>query len=276
MEIVCLQKGNGNTPLYCMPTTAGSVTSYSELAKILGADRPVYGIRIAGREHTQKFEAFASLQEMAASMAVKLLAQHGDGPICLIGYSFGGYMAIELARQLVGHGKLVPFVGIIDMRPPPASFAPSFRICHFARNVGPWALTVAARIVTDTKQWLNYRNAFLRKLRRQHRIHTQNWYPGLPEGRKNIVNQNIANRRKFRFEGIYRGTIFLFRQRPSLAHFDHPFRPQKLADYGWQRITGANIHVVYIAGDHASCMQQPDVVYLANELRLVLDVALGR
>src|SRR5262245_3543831 len=42
VEIVCLQQGNDNTPLYCMPTLTGSVSKYLELAKILGVDRPVY------------------------------------------------------------------------------------------------------------------------------------------------------------------------------------------------------------------------------------------
>jgi thioesterase domain-containing protein len=274
VEVVCLQKGNDNTPLYCMPAITGSVTRYLELAKIIGADRPVYGIQIADRAQTGKLAAFASLRELAACMAAKLLAHHRDGPICLIGYSFGGHLAIELARQLVEHGELVPLVGIIDTMPPLASFAPAYRIYHFARNVGPWALTIANRI-TDAKQWVYFRNTILRKLRRQHKIHIQDWYQTLPEDRKNIVNQNLAIGRRYSFVGIYCGTIFLFRQRPSAAEFNHLFRPHQLEDYGWRRITRANVHVMYISGDHASCMCQPDVVHLANKLNLALDVALA-
>jgi thioesterase domain-containing protein len=273
VKIVCLQQGNDNTPLYCMPTLTGSVSRYLELAKILGADRPVYGIQIADQAQTGKLEAFASLREMAASIAGKLLTHHRDGPICLIGYSFGGYLAIEVAQQLVGHGKLVPFVGIIDTMPPRASFAPAYRIYHFVRNVSPWGLTVVTKIA-----WVNFRNAILRKLRRQPKIHPRHWYEDLPEYRKNIVVQNLANSRRYRFEGTYRGTIFLFRQYPSAASFNHPFwalfRPRELEDYGWRRVTRANVHVVYISGDHNSCMFQPDVVYLSNELSLALDVAI--
>jgi thioesterase domain-containing protein len=211
LEIVCLQKGSDNTPLYCMPTITGSVSSYIDLAKIVGVHRPVYGIRIANRAQISKLETFTSLSEMAASIASELLTHHRNGPICLLGYSFGGYLAIEVARQLVRKDKIVALVGIIDQMPPRASFAPVHRIYFCARNAGPWALKVAARIVTDAKQWSNYRDALLRKLNRLRKVQTQKWYQDLPEDRKNVVIQNLANRLKYRFEGTYRGTIFLFR-----------------------------------------------------------------
>ena len=183
VKIVCLHQGNDHTPLYCMPNIAGSVSSYIGLAKMLGGYRPVYGIQIADQAQTGKLETFASLKEMAASMAAKLLMHHRDGPICLIGYSFGGYLAIEVARQLVGHGKLVPFVGIIDTIPGPACLARAYRIHHFARNVGPWALNfapwalkVTTREITHARHWVNFRNIILRKLRRNTKCNPHDWY----------------------------------------------------------------------------------------------------
>jgi Thioesterase domain/Phosphopantetheine attachment site len=155
VEILSLQQGKDNTPLYCMPSITGSVSCYIDLAKILGRDRPVYGIWIADQAQTGMSEAFASLRKMAASMTAKLLTRHREGPICLIGHSFSGHLAIEVARQLVGHGKLVTFVGIIDTMPGAASLAPAHRIYHFARNVGPWALKVASRGIADVKHWVN-------------------------------------------------------------------------------------------------------------------------
>jgi hypothetical protein len=98
----------------------------------------------------------------------------------------------------------------------------------------------------------------------------------LPEERKTVVNQNIASGRNYRFEGTYRSTIFLFRQRRSTGPSNHLCRPHRLEDYGWRRITKANVRVAYIFGDHGSCLAQPNVVSLANELRLVLAAAVGQ
>ena len=273
VEILCLQPGNENTPIYCTPDISGSVSWYIDLAKMLRGDRPVYGIRIANDAQTEKLGAFASLRGMAASMAAKLLTDHPDGPICLLGHSFGGHLAIELARQLVEQGKVVPFVGMIDTMPGPACFTPAHRIYHFARNVGPWALKVAAGGIADAKRWLNFRNTILRKLRGQHKLHPHNFYKNLPESRKNIVDQNLINSRTYRFEGIYPGTIFLFRPRVSAVPLEHLFRPNQLEDYGWRHVTRANVRVVYIPGDHTSCLLQPDVMCLASELSLALEAA---
>src|SRR5262249_12434441 len=101
VQMVCLRQGKESTPLYCMPNIFGSVSPYIELARALG--RPAYGMQIADDRGLQ---AFASLKEMAALIAGKLLTHSTDGPICLIGYSFGGYLAIEVARQLVEQGTL--------------------------------------------------------------------------------------------------------------------------------------------------------------------------
>ena len=125
---------------------------------------------------------------------------HGYDPIHLIGYSFGGYLAIELARQLIGHGKPVPVVGIIDTLPPRASFAMTERIFHFARNFGPWVLAIATRLAR-AEQLMNLGESISRKLRRQHKVRFEDWYKRLPLDRKNITDQNLANSRKFGFEG---------------------------------------------------------------------------
>ena len=281
VKIVCLHKGNDRTPLYCMPNIAGSVSIYTELAKMLGGYRPVYGIQIADQAQTGKLGTFASLEEMAASMAAKLLMHHRDGPICLIGYSFGGYLAIEVARQLVGLGKLVPFVGMIDTIPGPACLSLPYRIYHFARNVGPWALNfvpwalkVTTREITHARHWVNFWNIILRKLRGQQEKQSHDWYKDLPESRRHIVDRNLILSRKYRFEGIYRGTIFLFRQYTRAVLFDSLLRPIQLDDFGWRHVTGANVRVIHISGDHTTCLSHPDVMYLATELRLALNVAI--
>src|SRR5947208_16864703 len=120
---------------------------------------------------------------MAGPMVATLMGYHGDGPVYLIGYSLGEYLAIEVAQQLVAYGKAVPLVAIIDQMPSRASFTLVFRILHFFRNVGPWVLRAASRIATDPKQRLNYSKAFLQKVRRQRSVENESWYLDLPANR---------------------------------------------------------------------------------------------
>jgi thioesterase domain-containing protein len=264
-----------------LPTLAGTVDSYFELAKAIGPGHLVYGIQFADRMQNGKFNEFASLREMAAAMVPDLLAHHRDGPICLIGYSFAAFLAIELAQQLVGHGKLVPLVVIIDKKAPSASLTPLFRIKHFIRNVGPWALRVATRSVTDADHRSRYRNAMVHKLRGGNiinfesdgwKLEDDSWYQSLPENRQNYVTKNFANARNYRVEGIYSGTILLFRQTPlpDTKPDAHPLRIGQPEDYGWGAATGARVDVVHTPGDHISIKQHPNVVHIANALRLAL------
>jgi thioesterase domain-containing protein len=89
-------------------------------------------------------------------------------------------------------------------------------------------------------------------------------------GVRDFFNRNIAMGRKYLFEGTFRGTIVLFRHRPRPAQAAHPLQPRQLPDYGWQRVTGAQVDVVHIPGDHGSFLEEPNVLYLADELRHVL------
>ena len=51
---------------------------------------------------------------MAADYLREIKARQPNGPYCLCGYSFGGLVAFEIARQLSESGNEVGFVGLFD------------------------------------------------------------------------------------------------------------------------------------------------------------------
>ena len=271
-EVLKLSAKAAGWPLYCMPMSSGYVDEYLDLARIIGQDRPVYGITW----RANNWKTFESHQELAASATAKLLDAPSKGPIYLLGYSFAGRIAVETARQLAEHGVTVPFVAIVDGVPSSYSFSLGTRIRHFAKAFGPWAFRVATRYATDATQRLNYHNAIRHKLnyrrKGQPMIESQRWYQSLPESHKDFVAQNLANSRKYRFEGIYRGRIVLLRTLRGMPVDRHPFHPwRRLEDYGWGQITGTAVDVVHVPGDHDSIVRHPDVVHLANAVRQALN-----
>lgn len=265
VEIVCLQKGNQCASLYCLPTASGSVSSYLELAAALAPDHAVYGVRISGRAQTEGLKRFTSVREMAETIAPELIAHHGGGPISLVGYSFGGHLALDLALQLERRGRPVSLLAIIDTMPSRMSFTRGFRIRHFLRYVGPWMTNIATRLVSDPQHRADYVSDSFRRLRRQYRSSDDKWFQDLPIQRKEFVWDNISHARTYRFEGRYRGTICLFR--PTDVKYGSPFRTGQLPDFGWQHVTGADVRVMHIPGDHSSCLVGAQAVHLANELR---------
>jgi hypothetical protein len=205
MDIICLQNGTKRTSAFLMPTVAGSVTSYFELAKALGPGHGVYGIQCAERDQAGKFRKFASLQGMASEIGEELAARHAGIPICLIGYSFGAALALEVAQQLVQRGNVVPLVAMIDRMPQLQSAG--LPLMHTANNLVMRGFKVACRIATEPKTWGNYCHSVLQMIRRRHPFEGATWFIALTQEHQDYVRNNLANLKKYRFAGEYSGKI---------------------------------------------------------------------
>jgi thioesterase domain-containing protein len=82
------------------------------ISDYLGQDQPVYGFFHPGSEGERII--YKSVEHMASVYLEKILKVWPDGPFYLIGYSFGGVLAFEIAVQLQKLGKQIPFLGMID------------------------------------------------------------------------------------------------------------------------------------------------------------------
>jgi thioesterase domain-containing protein len=71
-------------------------------------------IGIQARGLAGKASPHASVGEMAAEYLKEVKAYQPEGPYCLCGYSFGGLVAFEMARQLRESGDELGLVGIFD------------------------------------------------------------------------------------------------------------------------------------------------------------------
>ncbi|HZD47941.1 MAG TPA: thioesterase domain-containing protein [Silvibacterium sp.] len=89
---------------------SGYVLGFYWLAKSLGSDRPVYGIQ--AQALTSGEEALLRLEDMAARYIEDLRAISPNGPYHLLGLSFGGLVAYEIAQQLHAMGINVGLLGM--------------------------------------------------------------------------------------------------------------------------------------------------------------------
>jgi thioesterase domain-containing protein len=107
-------EGN-NAPIFIVH---GDNSNYI-ISEFLGKDQPVYGYFHPGSEG--EGIRFKSVEEMAKEYLNVLLAICPSGPYYLIGFSFGGVVAFEMAVQLQKAGNKVPFLVIIDSISPLAT-----------------------------------------------------------------------------------------------------------------------------------------------------------
>ncbi len=115
-RIVPLRPAGGATPLFCVHASSGSAYSYLALARLLGPDQPVYGIEAPGFDGDR--EPVRSLPALSAEYAETLREFQPDGDFLLLGWSLGGIIALDMARQLTAAGACVRQVIMIDVSVP--------------------------------------------------------------------------------------------------------------------------------------------------------------
>nr|WP_250862454.1 non-ribosomal peptide synthetase [Caballeronia sp. INML3] len=118
--------GDG-APLFCIHPVGGLAWSYAGLAKIIDGDRPIYAVQTPALKHPGYGPA--SIAEMAADYIARIRTIQPHGPYHLLGWSFGGLLAYEMATQLQSLGEKVGELVLLDSRLPDGLAAPEVDEC---------------------------------------------------------------------------------------------------------------------------------------------------
>ncbi|QVM89273.1 amino acid adenylation domain-containing protein [Pseudomonas entomophila] len=115
--LLAIQSGTpGHVPVFCVPGAGDSVTSFIGLAEALGHDWPVHGLQARG---LAAGEVPHSSVEAAADCHVRAIeAFYPQGPVNLVGHSFGGWVAHAMAARLQAKGREVRSLTLIDSEAP--------------------------------------------------------------------------------------------------------------------------------------------------------------
>ncbi|MBB3677014.1 acetoacetate--CoA ligase [Modestobacter versicolor] len=114
--ITTLRPGRADQPpLHLVHGAFGDVDSFQYLVEHLDVSCRVYGVSgsLAAPDGSRR-----PVTEVAADHVAEIVAAHPTGPVSLAGFSFGGLVAYEMARQLTAMGRQVAFLGLLDVRPP--------------------------------------------------------------------------------------------------------------------------------------------------------------
>ncbi|MFF7385292.1 amino acid adenylation domain-containing protein [Streptomyces griseoluteus] len=112
-----LRLGTGR-PTFCVAPVGGTAFCYLDLARSLPGDGPVHGLQSIGVEPGE--QPLTSIAEIAAAHLATARAAQPEGPLRLVGWSFGGLVAYEMARQCADSGAEVELLALIDPALPPA------------------------------------------------------------------------------------------------------------------------------------------------------------
>jgi amino acid adenylation domain-containing protein len=106
-------KSTGNKmPVYIVHGEGLNTLNFSNLALLVDPDQPVYGLQAKGLDGVE--EPFDSIAEIAAHYVHEIIEHNPFGPYAIAGYSIGGFIAVEMVKQLQSLNKDVKMLAIFD------------------------------------------------------------------------------------------------------------------------------------------------------------------
>ncbi len=111
-SLVPIKPTGSHPPLFCVHGIGGEVFTFERLSQYLDAEQPLYGLRAQGLDG--KHPPHTSIEEMAADYLQEILQVQPIGPYFLAGFSLGGRIAFEMARQLSQAGQSVALLALLE------------------------------------------------------------------------------------------------------------------------------------------------------------------
>ncbi|MFN0085321.1 MAG: amino acid adenylation domain-containing protein [Blastocatellia bacterium] len=257
--LVPLQPEGGDAPFFCVHGAGGSCYWFNDLAVRVGKEQPFYGFEspalsadVAGPE----LDELVAVPRLAAAYVAEMRRVQPRGPYRIGGYSLGGILAYEMARQLVAAGEQVSLLVIID------SDSPAVLLSKWEkRAIFLWRFLTLG--LDEKRNFLAEKWRWLRQLREERQVdrgvasvshldlvkeaHLRSVFPYRPEA-----------------DPAYSGRILLFRA--SQPNLTSPLSN----DRGWSALAPRGVDVVTIPGNHYTLFAADNLEVMACHLGAAL------
>ena len=110
--LIPIKPKGSKIPLFMIHGGGLNILNFANVIHHFDEDQPVYGFQGIGPNGYDNW--FKSIEEMAACYIDSILKTNPKGPYAIAGFSFGGIVAFEIARQLKEQGKKVSLIALLD------------------------------------------------------------------------------------------------------------------------------------------------------------------
>jgi amino acid adenylation domain-containing protein len=238
--VLSLQPQGSRPPVYCIC----GIQIYRQLAEHLGPDIPVHGVFLPWEEQIledSRDYADLTVEEMAQRYLRVIRKHQPSGPFSVLGLSFGGVLALEIARQCADSDDAPPLVAILDM--PPVE-----KRGRFLMNIWLKCKQQSARLLA--RCWNLARTSQIRDLR-------------LPvEDKRSLLYESAMQSHETRPYAAGRVLVF----RATECSWGRIGRDPSL---GWHQFIPA-AETLDAPGDHLGILLDPGAQHIAEALRLRL------
>lgn len=266
-SLVPLKPKGSKPPLYIVHGANHHVLIFNELAQKLDKEQPVYGLQSRGLNGIA--EPHASIDEMAKDYISEIVASNPEGPYALAGFSYGGIVAFEMARQLIAQGRKVKILAQFD-----TYVFPQYYFRNRLKKKVVSVLYFFGKIIFIIFNMFSSRKNFVRRLGLI-KLQLEGLWLRLKYGRekqhemqfnvrlKMQTNHNIATAKYTIAPQDIVVDLFRASEEVNLVH-DHKF-------LGWKKIANRGIRKHAILGNHVDMFEKPHVEDFATILQNILD-----
>ena len=266
-SLVPLQPNGTKPPLFLLHAVGPSILTYQNLLPHLAEDQPVYALQALGLDEQQPL--LERMEQMAAQYIQEIEKIQPRGPYHLVGHSFGGIMAFEMAQQLQAQGEQVGLLGVFDAptpalcycQPPPLVYQLYIHASNWMNASGlaqKWQY-VAVRLKPILQKLFNKGLA-------KAGVSTKAVDQPMPEIYRRIEEIDREALKRYSPQP-YPGKMTLFR---ALEKDPKQFYDPHL---GWRYLIEGELEIHDVPGHHLSLILEPHVAELGTKLQHCLDRA---
>ncbi|MDN3548275.1 non-ribosomal peptide synthetase [Mucilaginibacter aquaedulcis] len=267
-SLVPIKPNGSKIPLYIVHGAGLHVLLFNALAINIDNEQPIYGLQAKGLNGIDT--PLDKIEDIAAHYIANIMEQNPHGPYALAGYSFGGIIAFEMARQLRAVNKEVTMLAMFDT------------YAYQSDKYYPWFIKIPGRILLLLKQVIYITIQLFVKFK-QTREHLSTLF------KRSMTNLSWFFKSKDGAEqpGFY-GYPNKIDQLNNKAWEDYKIKPLDieidlfraeertfyLGDFkylGWKPYAEKGVNIHNIPGDHGSIFLPENAVKFASILQEVLN-----
>jgi amino acid adenylation domain-containing protein len=264
--LVPIQSKGSEPPLFLVHPAGGDVLCFAVLGRHLSPDQPVYGLQSRGLSGSEA--PLDHVEEMAALYLEEMKRVQPAGPYRIGGWSLGGLIAWEMARQLRERGEEVGLLALLDSSPEIAEGGGEGVFeddADFLADMAAYVENLWGKRVGVSREDLKGLDREAQLARLLEAFREADFLPpgaGLDQVRR-VLDVYRANARAASLyePKPYCGRVTLFRAGEGED------------DFGWGRLASEPVEVVPVPGHHLTLLAEPNVQILAQRLRASLEAA---
>ncbi|MEH1870988.1 non-ribosomal peptide synthetase [Nostoc sp.] len=291
--LVTIQANGSNPPFFCVHPIFGVVFPYYELAHQLGENQPFYGLQPIGIDGETPL---TRIEDIASQYIEALRSVQPKGPYFIGGWSFGGWVAFEMAQQLENSGEEVALLAVLDTVAPIKSNLPSlsnalkFIFTTVVPYMWPFFLDYLCLITAPSRNRINSLTSRFYNFQQLMRSLQKNLFSHFTQKEDATVNL-ISEKSKLRLLSesaiipmlrvfyansqavlnyipqVYPKRINLFRTRVQLNV------TEREPSMGWDQLAVEGTEIHHIPGNHLTMLRKPHIQVLAAQLRACIEKA---